>query len=85
MLVVIVDGGIAYAIYMYFKEKKDAMFFVLVFSLVSIYMSFEAARFNITAAPAYAILGAGLLMAMNTNPISMTSMLSRRTGVNQVE
>ena len=55
-------GGIAYAIYMYFKEKKDAMFFVLVFSLVSIYMSFEAARFNITAAPAYAILGAGLLM-----------------------
>ena len=55
-------GGIAYAIYMYFKEKKDAMFFVLVFSLISIYMSFEAARFNITAAPAYAILGAGLLM-----------------------
>ncbi|QRF74944.1 Dolichyl-monophosphooligosaccharide--protein glycosyltransferase AglB [Thermoplasmatales archaeon] len=55
-------GGIAYAIYMYLKEKKDSMFFILVFSLVSIYMSFEAARFNITAAPAYAVLGAGLLL-----------------------
>ncbi|MEM0154993.1 MAG: hypothetical protein QW597_00080 [Thermoplasmataceae archaeon] len=54
--------GLAYAVYLFIKEKKDSMFFFLVFSLVSIYMSFEAARFNITAAPAYAILGAGLLM-----------------------
>lgn len=53
--------GIAYAVYLYFKEKTEVLLFILVFSVVSIYMSFAAARFNITAAPAYAILGAAML------------------------
>ncbi len=44
--------GVAYAIYVYLKEKTDELLFILVFSIVSIYMSFAAARFNITAAPA---------------------------------
>ena len=50
-------SGIVYVLYKYVKEKTDILMFILVFSLVSIYMSFEAARFNITAAPAYGILG----------------------------
>lgn len=54
-------SGLAYVIYLYFKEKKDGILFILLFSLVSIYMSFAAARFNVTAAPAYAVLGAALL------------------------
>ena len=54
--------GVAYAVYLYLKEKTEELLFILVFSLVSIYMSFAAARFNITAAPAYAILGAAVLV-----------------------
>lgn len=54
--------GIAYAVYLYLKEKSDELLYILIFSLISIYMSFAAARFNITAAPAYAILGAGMLV-----------------------
>ena len=38
------------------------MLLVIIFAIFSIFMSFEAARFNITAAPAYAILGGGLIM-----------------------
>ena len=55
-------GGIIYMFYLAFKEKKDSIVFILVFSLVSIYMSFAAARFNVTAAPAYAIGTGALLM-----------------------
>lgn len=55
-------SGLAYVVYLFLKEKTDELLFILVFSLVSIYMSFAAARFNITAAPAYAVLGAGMLM-----------------------
>ncbi|BAB60377.1 TVG1271204 [Thermoplasma volcanium GSS1] len=55
-------SGIVYVIYKYVKEKSDALMFILVFAVVSIFMSFEAARFNITAAPAYGILGGGLLV-----------------------
>ena len=55
-------GGIIYMFYLAFKEKKDSIIFILVFSLVSIYMSFAAARFNVTAAPAYAIGTGALLM-----------------------
>lgn len=55
-------SGIAYVVYLFLRKRSDAFLFILVFSLVSIYMSFAAARFNVTAAPAYAILGAGLLM-----------------------
>ncbi len=54
-------SGLAYVIYLYFKERNDGILFILLFSLVSIYMSFAAARFNVTAAPAYAVLGAALL------------------------
>lgn len=54
--------GIAYMVYFYFKDRKDTSLLILVFSLVSIYMSFEAGRFNITAAPAYAIVGGGVLI-----------------------
>lgn len=54
--------GVAYAVYIYFKEKTEELLFILVFSVVSIYMSFAAARFNITAAPAYAILGSAMLV-----------------------
>ncbi len=54
--------GVGYAAYLFIKEKSDHLLLILVFSVVSIYMSFEAARFNITAAPAYAILGAGVLI-----------------------
>lgn len=55
-------AGLIYIVYLYIKERKEEILFVLVFSLVSIYMSFAAARFNITAAPAYGILGAAILM-----------------------
>ncbi|MHB8361595.1 MAG: STT3 domain-containing protein, partial [Thermoplasmataceae archaeon] len=55
-------GGIIYMIYLMIKEKKDSVVFILVFSLVSIYMSFAAARFNVTASPAYAIGTGALLM-----------------------
>ncbi|WP_393971834.1 glycosyltransferase family 39 protein [Oxyplasma meridianum] len=55
-------AGLAYMIYFYIKDRKDTSLLILVFSLVSIYMSFEADRFNITAAPAYAIVGGGILI-----------------------
>lgn len=55
-------AGVPYIIYRFLKNRRDLFLLVTVFSLVSIYMSFEAARFNITAAPAYAILGGGLIM-----------------------
>ncbi len=55
-------AGLIYIVYLYIKERKEEMLFILVFSLVSIYMSFAAARFNITAAPAYGILGAAILI-----------------------
>lgn len=55
-------AGVAFIVYSYFKNKSESYLFLLVFSVVSIYMSFEAARFNITAAPAYAALGAGMLI-----------------------
>ncbi len=54
--------GVGYGAYLFLKEKTDQLLLILVFSVVSIYMSFEAARFNITAAPAYAILAAGVLL-----------------------
>jgi asparagine N-glycosylation enzyme membrane subunit Stt3 len=54
--------GLAYMVYFFLKDKKETSLLVLVFSLVSIYMSFEADRFNITAAPAYAIVGGGVLI-----------------------
>ena len=55
-------SGLAYVIYLYFKDKRDGLLFILIFSAVSIYMSFAAARFNVTAAPAYAVLGSVLLL-----------------------
>lgn len=54
--------GVGYGAYLFLKEKTDQLLLILVFSVLSIYMSFAAARFNITAAPAYAILGAGVLL-----------------------
>ena len=54
-------AGILVVIYRFFREKSDQMLYILVFSLVSIYMSFAAARFNVTAAPAYGILGGALI------------------------
>ncbi len=55
-------SGLVYVVYKYIKQKTDIMLFILVFSIISIFMSFEAARFNITAAPAYAVLGGALLL-----------------------
>jgi len=55
-------GGLTYVIYLYLKDKRDGLLFILIFSAVSIYMSFAAARFNVTAAPAYAVLGSVLLL-----------------------
>ncbi len=55
-------SGIAYVVYLFFKKRSESILFLLVFAIVSIYMSFAAARFNVTAAPAYAILGGVLLV-----------------------
>ncbi len=55
-------AGVPFIIYRFLKEKKEATLLVIIFAIFSIFMSFEAARFNITAAPAYAILGGGLIM-----------------------
>ncbi len=55
-------AGVPFIIYRFLKEKKEALLLVIIFAIFSIFMSFEAARFNITAAPAYAILGGGLIM-----------------------
>ncbi len=55
-------AGVPFIIYRFLKEKKEAILLVIIFAIFSIFMSFEAARFNITAAPVYAILGGGLIM-----------------------
>ncbi len=55
-------AGFPYIIYRFLKDKKDGIFLILIFSIFSIFMSFEAARFNVTAAPVYAILGGGLIV-----------------------
>lgn len=55
-------SGIAVVVYRFIKEKSDKMLFILVFTVVSIYMSFAAARFNVTAAPAYALLDGVLVV-----------------------
>ena len=55
-------SGIAYVVYLFLRKRSESLLFILVFSIVSIYMSFAAARFNVTAAPAYAILGGELLI-----------------------
>lgn len=73
-------SGMAYVVYFYMREKKDSSLFVLVFSLVSIYMSFAAARFNITAAPAYAALGAGLLIFFS-DAVKLQDLKKRRASV----
>jgi asparagine N-glycosylation enzyme membrane subunit Stt3 len=55
-------AGVPFIIYRFLKTKSEGMLVIIIFSIFSIFMSFEAGRFNITAAPAYAILGGGLLM-----------------------
>lgn len=70
-------AGVAYIVYLYLKERKESLLFLLVFSVVSIYMSFAAARFNVTAAPAYAALGAGILIYF-TNAARLTEVKKRR-------
>ncbi len=54
-------AGLIYTVYAYFKSKKEYLLLFMVFAIVSIYMSFVAGRFNITAAPAYAAMGGALL------------------------
>ena len=54
-------GGFGYVIYKFMKEKTDSLLLLIIFSGVSIYMSFSAARFNVTAAPSYAIMGGALI------------------------
>ena len=54
-------SGVILTVYLYFKTKKEYFLLFMVFALVSIYMSFVAARFNITAAPAYAAMGGAVL------------------------
>ncbi len=55
-------SGIGYSIYLFIKRKSDELLLIIIFSLISIYMSFAAARFNVTAAPSYAILGSAMLL-----------------------
>ena len=55
-------AGVPYIVYRFLKVKSEALLLVLIFSIFSVFMSFEAARFNVTAAPAYAILGGGLIV-----------------------
>ncbi len=55
-------AGVPYIVYKFLKVKSEALLLVLVFAIFSIFMSFEAGRFNVTAAPAYAILGGGLIV-----------------------
>ncbi|MGP6207580.1 hypothetical protein ACNF42_06095 [Cuniculiplasma sp. SKW3] len=54
-------GGFAYIIYRFVRERTDSLLLLIIFSGVSIYMSFSAARFNVTAAPSYAIMGGALI------------------------
>lgn len=54
-------AGVVYTVYLFLKKRNDLLLVFLVFSLVSIYMSFAAARFNITAGPAYAAMGGATL------------------------
>ncbi len=55
-------AGIPYIVYKWLKTKSEAILAILIFAIFSIFMSFTASRFNVTAAPAYAILGGGLIM-----------------------
>ncbi len=54
-------GGFGYVIYRFLRERTDSLLLLIIFSGVSIYMSFTAGRFNITAAPSYAIMGGALI------------------------
>ncbi len=54
-------AGAMFVVYTFLKKRNEELLFFLVFAFVSIYMSFAAARFNVTAAPAYAIMGGALL------------------------
>ena len=76
-------AGVPYIIYRFLKNRKDLFLLVTVFSLVSIYMSLEAARFNITAAPAYAILGGGLIIYFAD--LIKTSDIKKRISYNSVK
>ncbi|MEM0159029.1 MAG: hypothetical protein QW812_05915, partial [Thermoplasmataceae archaeon] len=71
-------SGLALAIYQFVKSRKEVLLFLIVFSLISIYMSFAAARFNITAAPAYAILG-GDIIVFFAQIVRMGDLKSRRS------
>ena len=55
-------AGIPYLVYKWLKTRSETILSILIFAIFSIFMSFTAARFNVTAAPAYAILGGGLIM-----------------------
>ncbi len=55
-------SGLGYVIYRFLKTRSELMLFFAIFSIVSIFMSFESFKFNIDAAPVYAILSAGLLV-----------------------
>jgi len=55
-------SGLGYIIYKFIKTRTELMLFFVIFSIVSIFMSFESFKFNIDVAPIYAILTAGLLI-----------------------
>ncbi len=55
-------SGLGYVIYRFIKSRSDLMLFFAIFSIVSIFMSFESFKFNIDAAPVFAILSGGLLI-----------------------
>ena len=55
-------SGLGYVIYKFLKTRSELMLFFAIFSIVSIFMSFESFKFNIDVAPVYAILTAGLLV-----------------------
>ncbi|MGC8608365.1 MAG: STT3 domain-containing protein, partial [Thermoplasmata archaeon] len=77
-------SGLVYVVYKYVKQKTDILLFILVFSIVSIFMSFEAARFNITAAPAYAVLGGALLLYF-ADMVKISDLKKRNKNVSTVK
>ncbi len=73
-------SGIAYIVYRYLKSKNESMLFIFIFSIISIYMSFAAARFNVTAAPAYAALGAGFLIFL-ADTVRLSDLKKRKVSI----
>ncbi|EQD71128.1 hypothetical protein B1B_04625, partial [mine drainage metagenome] len=75
-------AGLIFTVYIYFKSKKEYLLLFMVFAIVSIYMSFVAGRFNITAAPVYAAMGGALLASFSE--MAKTGNIRHRTPMQSV-